>query len=343
MVRQVLVFISHTQEMGQRLDGKPYVEGAEDAINAIDGAKARHMEFFPAADMSPADYSIEQLRDADIFLAIVGFSRGSTVPGEKRSYTELEFDAATRLGKERLLFLLHPSAQGGEFSDPEQIQFRQKLEKSGATVAYFDDVGDLKYKVSQAVARSVRARAAREETGRGAITAKLPPVQKSTIAKASSAGCLIVLGVLLIVGLGIWSVAVGSFPPWSGSGECDEVSATVTGTSGATFGSFSSGAALDLSIRNDSSSTISVPAARSVIARGESGQQYAEESPLADGSWFFGIEVAPMSNTSVQLGLASPRAGSDVITVVIPGIRGADWFLSRCTVTLDPVNVTFAG
>lgn len=57
MVKQVLVFISHTQEMSQHLASEPFIEGAADAVNAIHCAKARHIEFFPAADTSPADYS----------------------------------------------------------------------------------------------------------------------------------------------------------------------------------------------------------------------------------------------------------------------------------------------
>ena len=183
MVEQNLVFISHTQEMSSRPEGGSYVEGAEDAINAIDGAKARHMEFFPAADMSPADYSIRQLEDADIFLAIVGFQHGSTVPGEERSYTELEFDAATELGKERLLFLLHPAAPEASAADPGQIRFRQKLESSGATVAYFTDVGDLKFKVSQAVTRSLRELANRDPPARASELRTFPRFRGGPLAE----------------------------------------------------------------------------------------------------------------------------------------------------------------
>lgn len=344
MVEQVLVFISHTQEMSQQPKGESYVDGAEDAINAIDGAKARHMEFFPAADLSPAEYSIHQLEAADIFLAVVGFQRGSTVPGEERSYTELEFDAATELAKERLLFLLHPSAPGASQADSQQIQFRQKLERSGATVAYFNDVGDLKYKVSQAVIRSIRERTRKGPSPNVARIPRLPPVEGRTVAKTLSfVGFLAVILFLLVV-LGIWTAFAGAFPPWSSPGECSNVTAAVTDASPTTFGPFTSGAALDIVVENRSSNTISVPAGSDVIARGATGMQYAPETSLADQSWFFGIEIQADSTARVQLGLAGTQGGgNDAVTVVIPGIRGSDWFLSRCRVTADPVSVTFAG
>lgn len=340
MVEQTLVFISHTREMSEQPENESYVEGAEDAINSLDGAKARHMDFFPAADMSPADYSIRQLEGTDLFVAIVGFQRGSTVPGDDKSYTELEFDAATELGKDRLLFLLHPSAAGATDADPLQVQFRRKLETSGATVAYFTDVGDLKYKVSQAVGQWQRDRARAQPERK---VPALPPVQGKTVARTLSFAGFIALTLLILVALGIWTAVAGSFPPWTGQGECSDVTARATGTSPASFGSFTSGATIDIEIVNRSENSISVPAARDVTARGADGDQYAPDSSLADQSWFFAVEVQPGSNASVQLGLAAPSGGTDTVTVVIPGVRGASWILSRCHVTVDPAQVTFAG
>jgi hypothetical protein len=340
VVEQTLVFISHTREMSEQPEGESYVEGAEDAINSIDGAKARHMDFFPAADMSPADYSIKQLEGTDLFVAIVGFRSGSSVPGEDRSYTELEFDAATELGKDRLLFLLHPSVAGTSEPDPHQLQFRRKLESSGATVAYFNDVGDLKYKVSQAVGQWQRERA---RTRSGGNQPALPPIQGKTVARTVSFAGVTLLALLILVALAIWTAVAGSFPPWTGQGECSNVTARATDTSPATFGPFTSGATIDIVIDNRSQNAVSVPAARVVTARGASGDQYAPDSSLADQSWFFGVEVQPESNASVQLGLAASSGGTDTVTVVIPGVRGASWILSRCEITVDPVAVTFAG
>jgi Domain of unknown function (DUF4062) len=343
VVEQILVFVSHTQEMSQQPKGESYVDGAESAINALDGAKARHMEFFPAADVSPADYSIQQLEDTDIFLAIIGFERGSIVPGEDRSYTELEFDAATQLHKERLLFLLRLSDPAAAQPDPDQVRFRQKLENSGATVSYFTDVGDLKYKVSQAVTRSIKERARKPAGRQAGMTPQLPPVDGQTVAKSLSFAGVLVIVFLALVVLGGWTAFAGVFPPWSQIGECSNVSARVSDTSPTTFGPFSSGAVIDIIIDNRSTNTISIPAARDVTARGSSGSQYSPDDSLADQSWFFGIEVQPGSMARVQLGLASAQDGADTVTVVIPRVRGSEWFLSRCDVATEPVSVTFAG
>jgi hypothetical protein len=99
---QVLVFLSHTQGMRQYPEGESFLDGAERAVNAIEGAKAHHMEFFPASDLDPAATSVSHLRRADIFLAIIGFDYGSPLRDDpSRSFTELEFDTATELGMER--------------------------------------------------------------------------------------------------------------------------------------------------------------------------------------------------------------------------------------------------
>lgn len=95
MVQQTLVFISHTQSMRTHPAGQFFVDGAEEAVNSVDGAKAFHMRFFPAADEPPAAYSLRQLEKADVFLAVIGFDPGSRVLSDGRSYTELEFDGAT--------------------------------------------------------------------------------------------------------------------------------------------------------------------------------------------------------------------------------------------------------
>lgn len=66
----------------------------------------RH-EVLPAWDQTPDKYCAEQIKQADFYVGIIGFCYGSPVRGKPEvSYTEHEFDAATRLGKPRLMFLL---------------------------------------------------------------------------------------------------------------------------------------------------------------------------------------------------------------------------------------------
>jgi hypothetical protein len=327
--------------MRQHPEGESFLDGAERAVNAIDGAKAHHMEFFPASGVDPATTSINHLRKADIFLAIIGFDYGSPLRDDpSRSFTELEFDTATGLGMERLVFLLKPEAAGLQGMHASNIsaaqdRFRHKLENSGATVAYFDSPGDLKFRITQALNQSLQER---KRKPRPQIPAT-PAVRN-----AGKIGCAAVVALLIVflaVAVGVWSVIAGSFPPWVGPGECTDVTARVTAVSPATFGPFDSGAALDIEISNQRPSAVAIPAARDVIARGASGSQYAPTESLSDGSWFFGLDVQPNSSARVQLGLSADD-GSDTVTVEIPGVRGSA-FLSRCRVTLPPVEVQFGG
>ncbi len=338
---QVLVFLSHTQGMRQYPDGESFLDGAERAVNAIDGAKAHHMEFFPASDLDPAATSVSHLQRADIFLAIIGFDYGSPLRDDpSRSFTELEFDTATELGMERLVFLLKPEAAPLQLmhaanTSAAQARFRRKLEDSGATVAYFDSVGDLKFRITQALNQSLQQRRSQPP---GHTVAD---VRAGASGRSGCAGAIVLVLVFLAVGVGAWSALVGTFPPWQGTPECADVSGRVTSTSRANFGTFESGATLDIEIVNNRSVAVAIPAARDVIARGAGGRQYAPSDSLADQSWFFGLDVQADSVARVQLGLAG-EGGSDTVTVQIPGVRGSG-SPARCSITLAPVEVQFAG
>jgi len=371
VVQQTLVFISHTQSMRTHPAGQSFVEGAEEAVNSVDGAKAFHMGFFPAADEAPAAYSLRQLEKADVFLAVIGFDAGSRVPSDPRSYTELEFDGATELRRERLVFLLRPDSAYLEGVNPrrvapEQARFRHRLETSGATVAYFDDVGDLKYKVRQAVEQSVRTRAARGEGRvggrpaggvaaqhggpvgpggvRGAIVGSVrtvrPPAGR-TVARVLSA--LLVAGLLAVAGLGLLvATAVrGTFPPWRPQDPCDGVTATARAVPVPFPGPRPVGA-LEVVVRNDTDRTVHLPAARDVTARGATGEQYVTDVPPGDQEWFFGVQVGQRSTVRLLLGVSASSPVTDRVRVVVSGVRGAGGPLTRCRITVPPVKVTIS-
>jgi hypothetical protein len=343
MVAQTLVFLSHTSGMKENPSGQSFVDGAEEAINSVDGAKALHMGFFPAADVPPASYSIEQLEKADVFVAVIGFDYGSTVPGEDRSYTELEFESATELGKERLIFLLDPAgaplaAQDADRADPRQLRFRRRLETSGNTVAYFTDVGDLKYRVRQAVEQAISHRSP------SAVRAdEYGPPSAPTARRASSVAGIASILVVAAIGMAVWTAVSGVFPPWATQPECTTVTAEVVSSSKATFGSFDKGAVLDVVVRNSGDRAVTIPASRDVVARGAEGTQYAATDSLSNQSWFFDVRLEAHSSARVQLGLSSPRGGSDVVSVVIPGVRRTGLSVLRCHVSAPSVSVTFAG
>lgn len=140
------VFLSHTSELSD------FVEAAEGAVQR---AKCRpiDMRYFAARDQAPAEYCAEQVAEADVYVGIIGFCYGTPVRDKPEvSYTEHEFDTATRLGKTRLMFLRDmPPVEAtpkdyvsDREHDDHQGRFRKKITDAGlitVTVATPDQLG----------------------------------------------------------------------------------------------------------------------------------------------------------------------------------------------------------
>jgi hypothetical protein len=133
------VFLSHTSELGKPDEKGSFVAAAVAAVQ-----RARHaatdMAYFAARDISPAEDCIDIVTRSDVYVGIIGVRYGSQVsdrPGV--SYTELEYETATKRGLPRLIFLIHAdsTAMPPATELPElrarQDAFRARLMNSGLT------------------------------------------------------------------------------------------------------------------------------------------------------------------------------------------------------------------
>ena len=142
------VFLSHTSELRDfpRGQGQSYVAAAERAVSA-DGHVIVDMADFPAADQAAAQLCADRVRGCDVYVGILGTRYGSPVRDKPEvSYTELEFEAATEAGLDRLVFVLDTDADDlgipvSRLIDREfgarQDAFRGRVRDSGLVTGSF--------------------------------------------------------------------------------------------------------------------------------------------------------------------------------------------------------------
>lgn len=147
------VFVSHTSDMARFPGDRSFVQAALDAVSRA-GLVPDDMRYFAARE-GLADYCRQRVRGSDIYVAVIGFKYGSTVPGEAVSYSELEYNAASAAGLPRLVFLL--SDTGGMPTvladvDRDAVEkFRQRLRADGLIVRSFTSVPHLELEVFHAL------------------------------------------------------------------------------------------------------------------------------------------------------------------------------------------------
>lgn len=107
------------------------------------------MRYFTADERPTAQVCVEAVRQADLYVGIIGARYGSPVRDDpSRSYTELEFDTATESGKHRLMVFVE-----NDRVEQRQVVFRHKIRESGLTTVDAVDPADLQAKLLQAIMR----------------------------------------------------------------------------------------------------------------------------------------------------------------------------------------------
>ncbi len=164
--------LSHTSELRRLPAERSFVAAAADAVSRA-GDVVVEMEYFTARESSPAQVSREAVRNADVYVAIVGFRYGTPVRDQPElCYTEVEFEEAAVAGKDRLVFLLGGRTSGTPelLFEPQyasrQAALRQLLLDSGVTTAVVNSPGELGEKLYQALVE-LRPSASRDSAGPG--------------------------------------------------------------------------------------------------------------------------------------------------------------------------------
>jgi len=149
-----------------------FVVAVERAVSAA-GHVIVDMADFPAADQLPAELCAERVRGCDVYVGVLGTRYGSPVRNKPEvSYTELEFDAATEAGLDRLVFVLDTSAADVGIPPAglidldygaRQEAFRRRVQDSGLVTGSFASPAGL----GQLVERSLRELAKRRDAGQG--------------------------------------------------------------------------------------------------------------------------------------------------------------------------------
>ena len=142
------VFLSHTSDLCDHPPHRSFVAAAQAAVVRA-GHAVSDMAYFVARDSQPAHYCLSMVAEADVYVAIIGCRYGALVPDDpRRSFTELEFDAATQLRIPRLAFLVHDVGDAIGVEQPAEMvirqrAFRERIQTSGVTTVWVRSPAEL--------------------------------------------------------------------------------------------------------------------------------------------------------------------------------------------------------
>lgn len=120
------------------------------------------MEFFGAREGRPLEACLEEVRNSDILIVVIGHRYGTFVPGQKFSYTEAEYQEGHRLGKPCLVYIRGddvPVLPRHVERDPDGIRALEQLRatlRERHTCAPFQAPDDLAIGVAADLSRTVQ-------------------------------------------------------------------------------------------------------------------------------------------------------------------------------------------
>lgn len=150
-------------------------EGVLDAIRRL---KLQHdsMEFFGARAEQPIETCLQEVRESDVLVVIVGHRYGSIVPELGISYSEAEYSEGFRLKKPCLVYMRDenvPILPKQMERDPEKLKLLERWKEtlqSRHTVATFQEGNRLAVQVAADLARTIQDL---EEVAKARSTARI--------------------------------------------------------------------------------------------------------------------------------------------------------------------------
>jgi len=149
-----VVYISSTYE-----DLKEERMAAISAVSSL-GLGVKCMEDYGAAEVRPLDQCLEDVRNCQAFIGIIGLKYGSIVRGNRgKSFTQLEYEEAGRRGIDRCMFLCPDAGEGPprpRDTDSSRIDAFRALVREDKLLGTFDDPESLRKAIMASEIRTLK-------------------------------------------------------------------------------------------------------------------------------------------------------------------------------------------